>query len=360
MIAKEVPNSTVYVGVDFHARQQTIRYCSSTDGEVHQCELQHKGDQVREFYAQFQGEVIVGLEASGYSAVQGTAGKHAPRSVAGKPSQIRRKAPRRQKERSSDADLILELMLKGDFPRLYRFSAESRLVLRQLRYRHKLVKVRTIAKNSLQAISLGAGCSQKRGLLSQRGQERLRGLALPPVLGQQREEWLQMVTQLDERIATLEATLEKTAARDEQIKLLRTHPGIGLLTGMVVRHTIMPVARFSTTRKVVAYAGLDPVEDSSGPRTRLGSISKEGSRLLRFLLNEAGQTACRQDPDLKRFYQRLVHRRNRQKAKVAVARKLLVRSFIMLRDQIDYAEFVRRGVAARSARKTHRPSMPDL
>lgn len=352
---------TVYVGVDFHARQQTIRYCDSADGEVHQCELQHKGDQVREFYAQFQGEVIVGLEASGYSTWFEELLESMQYEVwLGNPAEIRRKAPRRQKNDRRDADLILDLMLKGDFPRLHRFSAESRMVLRQLRYRHKLVKVRTIAKNSLQAISLGAGCSQPRNLLSQRGQERLRGLALPPVLGQQREEWLQMVAQLDKRIATLEAILEKTAASDEQIKLLRTHPGIGLLTGLVVRHTIMPVARFSTTRKAVAYAGLDPVEDSSGPRSRLGSISKEGSRLLRFLLNEAGQTACRRDPDLKRFYQRLVHRRNRQKAKVAVARKLLVRSFIMLRDQIDYAEFLRRGVAARSARKTHRPSMPDL
>jgi len=233
-------------------------------------------------------------------------------------------------------------------------------VLRQLRYRHKLVKVRTIAKNSLQAISLSAGLPLKRGLLTQRGQERLRALELPPVLGQQREEWLQLVVQLDQRIATIEAALEKVAASDQQIALLRTHPGIGLLTGLGVRHTLTPVARFRTTRKVVAYAGFDPVEDSSGERHRLGSISKEGSRLLRFLLNEAGQTACRKDPDLKRFYQRLVHRRNRPKAKVAVARKLLVRSFIMLRDQIDYAEFVRRGVAARSARKAHRLSMPVL
>ena len=87
----------------------------------------------------------------------------------------------------------------------------------------------------------------------------------------------------------------------------------------------------------------------------MGSISKAGSKLLRFLLNEAGQTAARRDPELQRFYKRLRHRRDKPKAKVAVARKLLVRSFIMLRDQIDYAEFVRRGVAARVARESHSP-----
>jgi transposase len=92
----------------------------------------------------------------------------------------------------------------------------------------------------------------------------------------------------------------------------------------------------------------------------MGSISKAGSKLLRFLLNEAGHTAARHDPELKKFYRRLLQRRDKPKAKVAVARKLLVRSFIMLRDQIDYAEFVRRGVAARVARKAHSPNMTDL
>ena len=131
---------------------------------------------------------------------------------------------------------------------------------------------------------------------------------------------------------------------------MRTHPGIGLLTALALRYTLMPASRFSNTRRVTAYVGLDCMEDQSAERRRMGSISKAGSRLLRYLLNEAGQVACRKDPELKRFYQRLLQRRDRPKAKVAVARKLLVRSFIMLRDQIDYAEFVRRGVAARVAR----------
>lgn len=342
---------TVYCGVDFHARQQTINYVDTVDGEIHQCTLRHQQDDVRGFYAQFAGEVIVGLEASGYSAWFEEMLEELQHTVwLGNPAEIRRKAPRRQKNDRRDAELILTLMLKGDFPRLHRCSAESRLVLRQLRYRHKLVKVSTIAKNSLHAISMNAGLPLKRGL-SARGIERLRGLELPPVLSQQRKEWLELVELVEQRSAVIEAALEKIAAVDKQVALLRTHPGIGLLTGLTLRHTLMPVSRFSTTRKAAAYVGFDPVEDSSAERRRLGSISKEGSRLLRFLLNEAGQTACRKDPDLKRFYQHLVHRRDRPKAKVAVARKLLVRSFIMLRDQIDYAEFVRRGVAARSARK---------
>lgn len=58
---------TLYCGVDFHARQQTICYCDSAGGEVRLRELDHERDDVRGFYSAFAGEVVVGLEASGYS-----------------------------------------------------------------------------------------------------------------------------------------------------------------------------------------------------------------------------------------------------------------------------------------------------
>ena len=345
---------TVYVAVDFHARQQTISYCDLADGEIHRLELRHQRDDVRAFYASLSGAVIVGFEASGYSAwfEQLLAELGHPYWL-GNPAEIRRKAPRRQKNDRRDADHMLDLMLKGDFPRLHTFSNESRLVLRQLRYRHKLVKIRTIAKNSLQAIGINAGLPLKRQLLTEKGIRQLQALPLSPVLAQQREEWLQLIAFVNQRIAKVEAALQLIADKDAAVGLLQTHPGIGLLTSLALRYTLMPVSRFSTTRQVTAYAGLDCLEDQSSERRRMGSISKAGSRLLRYLLNEAGQTACRKDPELKRFYQRLLQRRERPKAKVAVARKLLVRSFIMLREQIDYAEFVRRGVAARVARQPH-------
>ncbi|HET9525853.1 MAG TPA: IS110 family transposase, partial [Pyrinomonadaceae bacterium] len=335
-------------------REQTISYCDTADGEIHRTKLRHQHDDVRAFYEQFTGEVIVGFEASGYSAWFEQMLAELKHTVwLGNAAEIRRKAPRRQKNDRRDAALMLDLMLKGEFPRVYTFSAESRTVLRQLRYRHKLVKVRTMAKNSLQAIAINAGLPLKRGLLTQTGMEKLKALPLPPELSDQRDEWLELITLLNERIATLEEALQQRTQDDAQIALLRSHPGIGLLTALALRYTLLPLSRFRSTRAVTAYVGFDCIEDQSGERRRLGSISKAGSRLLRFLLNEAGQTAARRDPELKRFYQRLRHRRDRPKAKVAVARKLLVRSFIMLRDQIDYAEFVRRGVAARVARKAH-------
>ena len=56
----------VYIGVDFHARQQTVSYLTTEDGEIHQSKLDHEKDDIAGFYRQFSGEVIVGIEASGY------------------------------------------------------------------------------------------------------------------------------------------------------------------------------------------------------------------------------------------------------------------------------------------------------
>jgi transposase len=142
---------------------------------------------------------------------------------------------------------------------------------------------------------------------------------------------------------------------DVSIQRLRTHPGIGLLTALCLWHTLQPVSRFRNQRKVVAYAGFDPIVRSSAERAIYLGISKAGSRMLRYLLVEAIHTAIRYDEDLKRFYKRLAERRGRPKAKVATARKLLIRAYIMLRDEIDYAEFRRRAVAVRLARRGQGP-----
>jgi transposase len=343
--------TTLYCGVDFHARRQTICYCNTADGEIHCRELDHQKDDLRDFYAQLTGEVVVGLEASGYSTwfvelIEGLG----HRVWLGDATEIRRCARRRQKNNRRDAELILDLLLKREFPQVHRPSAESREVLRFLRYRHRLVQMRTMIKNSLQALAFSAGSATRATLLSQVGRERLLQLPMSAAMARQRSEWLSLQEELDERIKALDDWLTQRAQADQRVLRLQTHPGIGLLTSLALAHTLEPVSRFSGNRKVAAYVGLEPMERSSGDKQRFLGISKGGSRLLRYLLVEAAQSAVRRDAGLKQFYQRLTNRRGTQKAKVAVARKLLIRGYIMLRDGIDYAEFLRRGVEARPAR----------
>jgi transposase len=353
--------ATIYIGVDFHARQQTISYLKTEDGELVTVTLKHQNkDEVRAFYAQFSGHVIVGLEASGYSPWF----EHLLESLGhevwlGDATEIRRRARWRQKNDRRDAELIWELLLHDEFPRLQRPPMASREVLRMLRYRHKLVKMRTTIKNSLQALALQSGLSRGTKLLTKAGKQELRTALLSAVMKQQYEQWLQLLEALNERIVETTQWLKQQSQGDERISRLRTHPGIGLLTALGLVHTLMPVSRFRNQRKVTAYVGLEPMERSSAERKHFLGISKAGSRVLRYLVIEAAHTAVKHDEELKRCYKQLVARRGRPKAKVAVARKLLVRSYIMLRDEIDYAEFQDRAVAARLARQSSRPNVPD-
>ena len=345
---------TVYFGVDFHARVQTISYCNTADGEIFVRELHHRKDDIRGFYAQFEGEVIVGIEASGFSTWFEEILEALGHQVwLGNAAEIRRLAKRRQKNDRRDAELILDLLMFGGFPRVYRPSLQSREILRTLRHRRRLVKLRTMVKNHLHALAINAGLP-RASLGSARGRQRLRAEPLHGVMAEQCQEWLALHEQLDARILPLEAGLQREAESDPQVVRLRTHPGIGVLTALALLHVLGPLARFANSRKVAAYVGLDPREHSSAEHKRYLGISKAGSSLLRFLLGQAALTAAGGDEELGRFYRRISFRRGHQIAKVAVARKLLVRSFILLRDEIDYAEFLRRGVEARLARQARR------
>jgi len=348
---------TIYIGVDFHARQQTICYLTAEDGEVVNFQLKHqRKDEVRAFYEQFSGRVIVGLEASGYSPwFEALLEELGCEVWLGDAAEIRRRARWRQKNDRRDAELILDLMVHDEFPRLHRPASQSREILRMLRYRQKLIKIRTMGKNSLQALALQSGLAKGSHLFTRAGQQELRAATMSPAMQWQREQWFQLLEPLNERLVETMLWLKQQSQDDARIKLLRTHPGIGLLTSLCLVHTLWPVSRFRNQRKVAAYAGLEPMERSSAERKHFLGISKAGSRVLRYLLVEAAHTAVKKDEELKRFYQRLVTRRGRPKAKTAAARKLLIRSYIMLRDEIDYAEFRRRAVAARLARQSSRP-----
>ncbi|HZS04610.1 MAG TPA: IS110 family transposase [Blastocatellia bacterium] len=343
----------IYCGVDFHSRQQTIAWCDTRDGEIHFDKLAHQLDDVRAFYARFEGEVIVGLEASGYSNwFEDLLSELHHQVRVGNPAEVRARARARQKTDRRDAELLLDLLLKDEFPQIHRPSAASREALRLLRYRQRLVQLRTKTCNNLHAIALSAGVSLKAKLLTKAGRRRLNELTLSTEHRRQREEWLELIDQLQTRIQRADQELARLAADDDRVTRLQTHPGIGVQTALALVHTLEPLRRFANSRKVAAYVGLEPREYSSGDRQRFGRISKAGPRLLRYLLIEAAHHAVRHDPDLKRLYWQLLQKKNKGKAIVAVARRLLIRAYILWRDEIDYAEFLRRGVEVQSARKS--------
>src|SRR5678816_3724008 len=186
---------TIYIGVDFHSRQQTICYLKTETGELVTCELTHQDkEKVRAFYQQFPGPVIVGLEASGYSPwFENMLEQLGCEVWLGDATEIRRRARWRQKNDRRDAELILDLLLHDEFPRLHRPSLQSREVMRMLRYRQKLIKMRTMSKNSLQSLALQSGIARRGRLFTRAGKAELDAALMSPAMEWQRAHWWQLL-----------------------------------------------------------------------------------------------------------------------------------------------------------------------
>jgi len=331
------------IGCDFHTRYQQIAMLDTPTGELTERRLDHESGEAHAFYHGLQGPVRVGIEATGpihwFERLLAELGHEL---WIGDSAKIRASEVRKQKTDERDAALILELLLSNRFPRIWVPTPAERDLRQLLWHRHKLVGLRTMLGNQLHFLAMSQGLCRKRKLFSKKGRGELAALALAPWTSRRREELLKLLDQLDPTIAELDrAVLEEAQRRDDAV-LLMTHPGIGPVTSLAFVLTIGPVTRFPCSRKIASYLGLNPSEESSGGRRRLGAISKQGNTMVRWLLIETVHHAVRQDPELRQDYQRLKFRRGHAVAKVAIARKLAVRMYWMLRSGAAYAQLVRR------------------
>lgn len=332
----------IMIGCDFHPGLQEIALLDTETGQRRSQRLSHALGQegIREFYAGLQRPVRVGLEASGYSQwFEEMLEDLGIELWVGDPARIRKAAPRRQKTDARDARLLLELLAENRFPRIWIPDRATRDLRQLLMHRHKLVSMRSAVSNQLQAIAINRGIQKKSRLWNQQGQEQLRALSLPPFAARRRDELLSLRVQWDEEIAELDRVVLREAERHPEARYLMEHQaGVGPITSLAVVLTLGPVERFASARKVASYAGLIPAEYSSGARQRLGHISKEGSAFLRWALVEAATVAVRHDAEIKQTYWRLVERRGKAVAKVAIARKLLTHLYWMLRRRCEGQE----------------------
>jgi len=192
--------------------------------------------------------------------------------------------------------------------------------------------------NQLQAVALNEGLRCKKRLWREAGREQLEAFRLAPWASQRRRDLLELLDRLNPTIAELSQAIEKEVEKCPEARRLRTHPGVGSLTALAFVLIIGRADRFQCGKQIASYLGLVPLEKSSGNQRRLGHITKQGNSLLRFLLVEAAQVSVRSLPEWRSKYVHLTMRRGRKIAKVAMARKLAVRLYWMLRKEWDYEQ----------------------
>ena len=330
------------IGCDFHPGYQQIALMDMDTKELLEKTLSHKNqEEVRAFYAALPRPVLVGVETSGQSQwFERLLAELGHELWIGDAKAIRAAATRKQKTDRRDALLVLQMLVENRFPRIWVPTVEERDVRQLLLHRSKLVRMRTQVKNQLQALALNQGLQLKRKLWSEAGRAELQALPMLPWTARRRKELLQLLDQLHASIEELDREVGKEANTRNDVRRLMTHPGVGPVTALAFVLTLGPPSRFARGKQVASYFGLIPSEDSSGGRQRLGGISKQGNSFLRWVLVEAAQSAARWKPQLRRVYQRLAQRKNRALAKVAIARKLAVRLYWMLRGEKDYAQLI--------------------
>ncbi len=288
-------------------------------------------------------QVRVGMEASGHGRwFERLMGELQIELWIGDAAEIRTKRVRKQKTDRQDAQLILKLMLKDDFPKIWVPSWENRDLRQLLWHRHRMVQARTRIMNQLQAVALNEGLRCKKRLWRTE-RPRLESFQLAPWASRRRHDLLELLDRLNPTIAELSQAVEQEVEKCPEAQRLATHPGVGPLTALAFVLIIGEAERFQCGKQVASYLGLVPMEDSSGNRRRLGHITKQGSSILRFLLVEAAQVTVRSLPEWRSRYFHLMMRRGRKIAKVAMARRLAVCLYWMLRQGWDYQQWIEFG-----------------
>jgi transposase len=225
----------IIIGADFHPEFQQIASVDTDTGEFQEKRLAHR-EEAEKFYRALAAagqQVRVGMEASGQARwFERLLSELQFELWIGDAAEIQSKRVRKQKTDRQDAQLILKLMLKDDFPRIWVPSGENRDLRQLLWHRHRMVQARTRIMNQLQALALNEGLRCKKRLWRGHGRQQLESLRLAPWASRRGRDLLELLDRLNPTIAELSQTIEQEAEKHPEAQRLMTHPGVGPLTAL--------------------------------------------------------------------------------------------------------------------------------
>jgi len=330
----------IVMGLDQHRAQITAEWIDTDTGELGRARISPalRGD-VRRFVKRFAGQPLeVALEATtGWRFVVEELHAVGAEVHLAEPAETaaRRGNKKRAKTDRADARHLCELLMIGRLPESW-IPPEHLLDLRaRVRLRHTLVDQRGEWQQRIQAVLYHHGFPQRNGLLTGENRAWLEALALSPSAREQVRIALQIIDSLDAQSAPITRELRLYARRQLGCRALMKHYGIGELTAVTILAELGDARRFSSSRHAVRYAGLDITVHQSDQRRAAGHLSRQGPPALRWALFEAAQAARRPGSPDRGYYDQAAERLGGNRACLALARKLLKRSFHTLRELGD-------------------------
>ena len=335
---------TIVMGLDQHRAQITAEWVDTDTGEIGRTRVvpAHRAT-VRRFLARFGYQQLeVALEATtGWRFVVEELHRVGAVVHLAEPAETaeRRGRKKRAKTDRADARLLRELVMTGKLPESW-IAPDHILDLRaRVRLRHTLVDQRGEWQQRIHAVLYHHGIPQRPGLglLTADGRAWLDRLPLPQAAGEQVIVALQMIDKLDAQLAAIDMELRAYAGRQPGCRALMSLFGIGLLTAVTILAELGDARRFSSSRDAVRYSGLDITVSQSDRRRAPGHLSRQGPPALRWALFEAAQSAHRKTSPDREYYLQAAERLGGNRACLAIARKLLKRSYHTLRELGDEA-----------------------
>ena len=334
---------TIVMGLDQHRAQITAEWVDADTGEIGRTRVApaHRAT-VRRFLERFRGRRLeVALEATtGWRFVVEELHRVGAVVHLAEPAETaeRRGRKKRAKTDRADARLLRELVMTGRLPESW-IAPEHILDLRaRVRLRHTLVDQRGEWQQRIHAVLYHHGIPQRGlGLLTAEGRAWLEGQRLPRTAREQVTVALAMIDQLDAQLAPVDKELRAYARRQPGCKALMGLYGIGHLTAVTILAELGDARRFSSSRDAVRYSGLDITVSQSDRRRAPGHLSRQGPPALRWALYEAAQSAHRKTSPDRDYYLQAAERLGNNRACLAIARKLLKRSYHTLRELGDEA-----------------------
>jgi transposase len=259
------------------------------------------------------------------------------------PHQVKLIAMSRKKTDKVDARILCELLRLDGLPEpVHMPSAEMRGLRGLLAARRQLVQARTKLQNVVRGMLRQDGVQLSRGVLSTfKGWKQLlaRGFEQDHLAVVVAAYYESFVT-ITRSIRSLDKELAAREAADERAARLRTMPKVGPLAALTLVSAVDDVRRFSSSRKLVGYSGLAPSVRQSSERTVYGPITRQGRRELRGVWVQVAHLVAidrsKATAPLRSWFNRVARRRGRKTAVVALARRLLVIAYQLLKHGVDY------------------------
>jgi len=326
-----------HIGVDFHKAYSHIAVQDGDGKTVRSGRVRNDRASVGSFLAPYSDNAHAVVEACrNWTVMYDWLDEICDDVVLAHPLKVKAIAEAKIKTDKIDATILSHLLRADLVPTAHAPSHQARELRAALRERMFYVRLRTMVKNRVVTAfdrypEQTAQLKQCSDLFGATGRQQLAALEVSALDRIQIDRSLDFIADINRRIKQAEATIKALSKDNAEVKRLKTIPGIGEFFARLIAAEIDDIGRFRSAKKLAAYAGIVPSTYSSGGKTWHGRIIKQGNKWLRWAFIEAVAPAVASDPQLKELYQRL-SAKGSNRAKVAVARRLLTIAFQVLRD----------------------------